>query len=101
MAVHFVWEGEHYEIAASTVERFISGASSGRSYHAARTVFIDFMHDQMVQEIADRVESAFVRIDEGLEDIVHVAVEFEEVDGGHEGSENDRSEEHTSELQSR
>ena len=89
MAVHFVWEGEHYEIAASTVERLISGASSGRSYHAARTVFIDFMHDQMVQEIADRVESAFVRIDEGLEDIVHVAVEFEEVDGGHEGSEND------------
>lgn len=88
-SIHFVWEGEDYEIAASTVERLISGAISGRSYHAAREVFTDFMHDQMVQAIADRVESAFVHIDEGLEDIVHVAVEFQEVDGGHEGSEND------------
>lgn len=87
--IQFVWEGERYEIAASTVERLISGASSGRSYHAARAVFIDFIHDHLVHEIADRTESAFVGIDEGLEDIVHVAVEFEMVDGGHEGSEND------------
>lgn len=87
--VEFVWEGEHYEISSSTVERLISGAISGRSYHAARAVFTEHMHDHLVEAVADRIENAFAGIDEGLEDVVHVRVEFQEVDGGHEGSEND------------
>lgn len=88
-AVNCVWEGEHYEISSSTVERLIAGAISGRRYHAARAVFIENMYDHLVQEIADRIEDVFARIDDGLEDIVHVDVEFLEIDGGHEGSEND------------
>lgn len=87
--VEFIWEGDHYVIPARTVTRLVAGAISGRSYHAARSIFIEYMHDQLVEAMADRLESAFARIDEGLEDIVHVDVDFQEVDGGHEGSEND------------
>src|SRR5699024_11951245 len=63
--IHFVWEGERYEIAASTVERLISGAISGRRYHAARPALIDFIHDPSVHEIADRLDPASARTDEG------------------------------------
>ncbi|WP_240518105.1 HelD family protein [Brevibacterium aurantiacum] len=83
------WEGERYEISSSMVERLITTAISGRSYHAARRWFHEQMHDRLAHAIAERLEDAFARIDEGLEDVVHARVNFQEVDGGNEGSEAD------------
>lgn len=88
-AVAFVWEGERYDIPSSMVERLITTAVSGRSYHEARRWFQEQMHDRLAHAIAERFEDIFARIDEGLEDIAHTEVSFQEVHHGKEGSELD------------
>ncbi|MGY1551233.1 HelD family protein [Microbacterium sp. A588] len=87
--VALVWEGEQYEIPADLVDRLIKTATSGRSYHAAQRWFFEQMHDQLAHAIAERFEDVFARIDEGLEDVVHAKVAFQEVDRDNEGSEVD------------
>lgn len=87
--VDFVWEGEQYEIPSFLVARLIETAVSGRSYHAARRWFHEQMHDRFAHAVAERFEDVYARIDDGLEDVVHARVSFQEVDRDNEGSELD------------
>ena len=68
--VELVWEGERYTIDERRIARAVASATSGRSYHAARAVFIQHVHDLLTDAIVERSEATLAQMEEGLEDLL-------------------------------
>ncbi|GAA0956761.1 HelD family protein [Actinocorallia libanotica] len=68
--LELVWEGERYTIGERRIARALASATSGHTYHAARTIFSEQIHDLLTDAIADRHEELLARMEEGFEDIL-------------------------------
>lgn len=64
------WEGENYTIAARLIERAITAARSGRSYHGARAVFAEHVFELLTDAVITRGEALMAGMEAGLEDIL-------------------------------
>lgn len=65
-----VWEGERYALDARRIENALASATSGRSYHAARAVFFEQVHDLLTDAVVERSEEVLAQMEDGLEDIL-------------------------------
>ncbi len=68
--LELLWEGERYTIDEGRIARAIRSATSGRSYHAARAVFIAQVHDLLTDAIIERNEETLRQVEAGLEDLL-------------------------------
>ena len=68
--VELMWEGERYTIGETQIARAIASATSGRSYHGARAVFIQHVHDLLTDAIVARSEETLTQVEDGLEDLL-------------------------------
>lgn len=68
--LELTWEGERYALDDGRIENALTSATSGRSYHAARTVFFELVHDLLTDAVVHRNEEMMARMEEGLEDIL-------------------------------
>lgn len=68
--VELVWEGERYTIDERRIARAVASATSGRSFHAARAVFSEHVHDLLTDAIVERSEATLAQVEEGLEDLL-------------------------------
>jgi DNA helicase IV len=96
-ALRLVLDSEEYLLPEQRVASALHAArSDGRSYHAARHVFLDQVHDLLADAVADRAEELLARAEEGFEDVlarvdaslaraddrgVHLGVQGSDVDG--------------------
>ncbi|WP_182909800.1 UvrD-helicase domain-containing protein [Microbispora sp. H13382] len=80
--LELVWEGERYTIGGRRIARALASATSARSYHAARAVFSEHIHDLLTDAIAERNEELLAQMEEGFEDILS------RIDAGFERSDN-------------
>ena len=64
------WEGENYSIPAKLIERAITAARSGRSYHGARAVFAEHLFELLTDAVITRGEQLMTGMEAGLEDIL-------------------------------
>ncbi|ALE93090.1 helicase [Arthrobacter alpinus] len=68
--VELLWEGERYTIDETQTARTIASATSGRSYHGARAVFIQQVQDQLTDAVVARSEATMAQVEDGLEDLL-------------------------------
>lgn len=68
--LELVWEGERYVLDEQRIANAHASATSGRSYHAARTVFKEQIEDLLTDTIVERNEEVLAQMEEGLEDIL-------------------------------
>lgn len=64
------WEGENYSIPSRLIERAITAARSGRSYHGARSVFAEHIFELLTDAVITRGEELMAGMESGLEDIL-------------------------------
>jgi hypothetical protein len=64
------WEGEFYLISAEAVDRALTSATQGRSYHRARAAFAEQLHHLLADAVADQREALLEKMEEGYEDIL-------------------------------
>ena len=64
------WEGENHVIDARLIERAITAASSGRSYHGARAVFAEHVVELLTDAVITRGEELMTGMEAGLEEIL-------------------------------
>lgn len=64
------WEGEFYAIDAGAVERILASAVPGRSYHRARTVFAEQLHQTLAETVAEQRAALLAEMEEGYEDLL-------------------------------
>lgn len=69
-ALELVWEGERYALDERRITNAIASATSGRSYHAAREVFGEQLHDLLTDAIVERSEEMMSQMEDGLEEIL-------------------------------
>ncbi|MDI6099349.1 AAA family ATPase [Actinoplanes sp. NEAU-A12] len=96
------WDGEFHVIAAATVAQALASAVRGRSYHRARTVFAEQLHQILAAAVAEQRETLLEQMEEGYEDILARFGKASEPADGH-GSDVDGvlSEEEVEELRDR
>ncbi|MDJ0314799.1 UvrD-helicase domain-containing protein [Arthrobacter sp. H35-D1] len=68
--LELAWEGDKYTLDERRIARAIASATSGRSYHAARAVFTQQVHDLLTDAIVARSEETLTQVEEGLEDLL-------------------------------
>lgn len=71
-ALEVAWEGERYVLDERRIAGALASATSGRSYHAARAVFFEQVHDLLTDAVVERGEELLAQMEEGLEDILGV-----------------------------
>jgi hypothetical protein len=64
------WEGEFYLISSEAVDRALTSATPGRSYHRARAAFAEQLHHLLADAVADQREALLEKMEEGYEDIL-------------------------------
>ena len=64
------WEGENYSIPSRLIERAITAARSGRSYHGAREVFAEHIFELLTDAVIARGEALMAGMEAGLEEIL-------------------------------
>lgn len=69
-ALELAWDGERYVLEQRRIANAIASATSGRSYHAARAIFSEQVHDLLTDAIVERSEETMAQMEEGLEDIL-------------------------------
>lgn len=68
--LELIWEGEKYTLDGRRIANALASATSGRSYHAARTVFFEQVHGLLTDAVVERSEETLTQMEEGLEDIL-------------------------------
>lgn len=74
--LELVWEGERYALDERRIANALASAISGRSYHAARAVFSEQVHDLLTDAVVERSDEMMAQMEDGLEDIL-VSVDAE------------------------
>lgn len=69
-ALELVWEGERYILDERRIARAIASATSGRSLHAARSLFIQQVHDLLTDAVIARSEEVLAQVEDGLEELL-------------------------------
>ncbi|MDQ0644004.1 HelD family protein [Microbacterium murale] len=68
--LELMWEGERYALDERRISNALASATSGRSYHAARAVFFEQVHDLLTDAVVVRGEEMLAQMEDGLEDIL-------------------------------
>lgn len=68
--LELVWEGERYAIDEHRIANALASARSGRSYHAARSAFIELVQHLLTDAIVERGEQTLAQMEEGLEELL-------------------------------
>ncbi|GAA1652171.1 HelD family protein [Actinoplanes couchii] len=64
------WDGDFYVIPAAVVAQALTSAVQGRTYHRARAVFAEQLHQLLADTVAEQRESLLDEMEEGYEDIL-------------------------------
>lgn len=70
VALNVTWEGERYSLNERRIANALASATSGRSYHAARAIFSEQVHDLLTDAVVERSEELLTQMEEGLDDIL-------------------------------
>jgi hypothetical protein len=96
------WDGEFHLLPAAAVGQALTSAVRGRSYHRARRVFAEQVHQLLADAVAEQREALLEQMEEGYEDIL-ARIDRGTAPGGGHGSDVDGtlSEEEIEELRDR
>ncbi|SDS83358.1 HelD family protein [Actinoplanes derwentensis] len=64
------WDGDFHVIPATAVAQALTSATQGRSYHRARAVFAEQLHQLLADAIAEQRETLMEEMERGYEDIL-------------------------------
>ncbi len=64
------WAGEFYTLDAATVRQALDSAVPGKSYHRARSAFVEQLHQLLADAVAEQREALLQQMEEGYEELL-------------------------------